>query len=436
VVSLSPCPGRIPGAPSPEGTNKKILRSTTLKRLAFALAITATLGSSLVGSANADPKQLTGVIGVGSDTVQDVMNAFAGTTNGTNYVPLQSSVASGQRQIVSFDAVPPAGVTGTCITVKPGAPTVDRPNGSGAGQKALSRAIDTSGALNANKWGNTAVGNTCGGLSDVSGLFQFARSSAGPTDTTTTALTYIPFGRDGVSFAYYRASGGAAVTSLTKAQLVTLYTTGPQTIGGVRIVPCGIQTSSGTYKFWNQVTGATAGQEDTATTECRNYITPGTGVAFGRSEENDGTALKARGDVAAAGDQVIIAFSAASFIAKSNLAAPGLPPAGVGMGQVSNNGSGTDLGVPVTGTAPNLLPSATFYNDATFGRFVYTVVSTAVITSAFGNTDLKTLFSGSTSAVCQATATINKFGFLDIPGSGAGTCGDLSIRGALVAGNF
>ncbi len=230
-----------------------MMKSTTAKRLALSLAITAFLGSAVVGSANADPKQLTAAVGVGSDTIQDVMNAFSGTTNGINYVPVQSSVASGQRQVISFDAIPPAGVTGTCITPKPGAPTFDRPNGSTAGRKALSRAIDGT------KYGNTVAPVLCGGLTDTSGLIQFARSSAGPAGGDLgTALTYVPFGRDGVSFAYYRASGGAAVTSLTRAQLTTLFTTGPTVIGGVNIIPCGIQLGSGTYGFWNTVTTATA----------------------------------------------------------------------------------------------------------------------------------------------------------------------------------
>jgi tripartite-type tricarboxylate transporter receptor subunit TctC len=47
-------------------------------------------------------------------------------------------------------------------------------------------------------------------------------------------------------------------------------------------------------------------------------------------------------DLVAAGSEVVIGFSAGSFIAKSNLVAPGLPPAGVGMGLISDNGAGTN----------------------------------------------------------------------------------------------
>ena len=152
----------------------------------------------------------------------------------------------------------------------------------------------------------------------------------------------------------------------------------------------------------------------------------------GRLEENDGTALKTRGDLVAAGTEVIVGFSAASFTAKSNLVATGTPPAGVGIGSISDNGSGVNLGAPVTGTAPNLVPSATFYNDAVFGRNVYNVFDTAVITSLFGNDDLKSLFVGSTSSICSASSTIAAFGFLSLGAS----CGTTTTKGSLIAGQF
>jgi hypothetical protein len=206
-----------------------------------------------------------------------------------------------------------------------------------------------------------------------------------------------------------------------------LFTTGPQTIGGVRIVPCGIQTGSGTFGFWNTVTTATTTQENTATTECNNLL--------GRAQENDGVDLKARGDALAAvpgqaNSQVIIGFSAGAFIAKSNLVATPTPPAGVGIGSISNNGSGTNLGSPVVGTAPNLTPSSTFFGDSVFGRKVYNVFPSAIINNP-GNNDLKNLFVGGTSQLCAATATINTFGFLVAP-----DCGVTTITGDLLTGQL
>ena len=394
-----------------------MLTSATKKRLSMAFVATALIGgAALSGGAKADPKQLTALAGVGSDTVQDVFNAFAGYTNGTDYAPLHSSAASGSRQVISFDAINPVNIADTCITTKLGGPTFDRPNGSGSGQKALSRNIDGT------KWGTAA----CGGLVDVSGQVDFGRSSSGPSVTTTSELTFIPFGRDGVSFAYYSKTG-TPVTTLTRAQLTSLYTTGPQVIGGIRVVPCGIQNGSGTFKFWNSVTTATTAQEITATAECNALVTNTLG---GRLEENDGTALKLRGDTGNAGDEYIVGFSAASFIAKSNLAAPGQPPAGVNMGSI-DFGASPAAGVqnPVAGTAPNLTPNGTFYADTVFGRNVYSVWPTTSVTG-LGNADIKSLVVGSTSAVCSATNTIQKFGFLSL----GANCGTTTTTGALVAG--
>jgi ABC-type phosphate transport system substrate-binding protein len=387
------------------------IRKSKLVKLA---AATAALGSiaaiGFVGNspASADPQQFTALAGVGSDTTQDVLNALAGFENGISYTPLQSTAATGRQQVISFNA------TGTdCITTRTTGVSFNRPNGSTGGRRALSRAIDGTGY-------GTAL---CSGPADISGLVDFARSSGGPSGTTG-ALTYIPFGRDGVSFATYRAAG-SPVTTLTRAQLTTLFTNGRTTIGGVSILPCGIQTSSGTYGFWNSVTTATAGQEDTATTECNAYL--------GRSQENDGAALKARGDAAQTavpGTQVIIGFSAGAYAAKSNGAAAGAPPAGVLIGSVSDNGSGVNLGAPLTGTAPNLVPSATFFNDTIFGRRVYNVFPTTVITG-FGNAPLKSIFVGPTSTLCSAVSTINTFGFLVAP-----DCGVTTITGDLVVGQL
>jgi len=403
-----------------------MLTSRTKKRLGLGLAAASILGGALTGgAANADPKQYTALVGVGSDTVQDVMNALAGSANGTFYTPINSGSATSFRQEISFDAIPPTGVSDTCITTKLGGPTYTRPNGSGAGRKALYAASGLSSA----GWTGSAIGTlpTCATAVDISGQVDFARSSAGPAaGDTGTDMTYIPFGRDGVSFGYYRAAG-SPVTTLTRAQLTTLFTTGPQTIGGVRIVPCGIQTSSGTYSFWNTVTTASAANENTATTECNALL------AAGRAEENDGTALKARGDALAAvsghsGDQVVVGFSAASFIAKSNLVAPGAPPATVGIGSISDNGSGTNLGSPITGTAPALAPSSTFFADSVFGRNVYVVLPTTVATGP-GNLATKALFVGPTSAICNATTTINTFGFL-----ATASCGSTTTKGSWITG--
>ncbi len=427
---------RCDGAPSsaqPEGKrNTAMLTSKTTKALAAGLALTA-LGAGLMnGSASADPAQFKAFVGVGSDTTQDVMNALSGRSNGILFTPLKSSNATGGTQVISFDATAAsAGAGDNCITTKTGAPSFTRPNGSSAGRRAVSRAIDGT------KYGSAE----CGGLKDVAGLVDFARSSSGPTPGDTgTVLTYIPFGRDGMSFAYYRKNG-TPVTTLTRAQLTTLFTTGPQTIDGVRIVPCGIQTSSGTFEFWNRVTTATVAQEATATTLCNGLVPdPLTG---GRAQESDGVDLKNRGEALAAlagesNSQVIVGFSAGQFVARSNGFATPAPPAGVGIGSISDNGSGVNLGSPITGTAPNLAPSSTFFSDSVFGRRVFNVFPTAVITGP-GNADLKSLFvdtdagAPNTAVICNApyTVTIESLGFLP-----ASDCGSTTIKGSLISGQL
>jgi ABC-type phosphate transport system substrate-binding protein len=397
--------------------------TSTKKRLAFGLVVTAAVAAaSIGGAAKADPKQYSAAVGVGSDTVQAVMNAMAGNENGINYTPIQSDAASGARQVVSFNAL-----GSTCISPKINFGTFTRPNGSTQGRRALSRSIDGT------KYGSAA----CGGVIDVSGEVDFARSSAGPAaGDAGTALTYIPFGRDAVTFAYYQKTPTATsptITTLSQAQLVSLFSTGPQTIGGTRIVPCGIQLGSGTYNFWlGIVSGNTAATEAAAVATCLPFGNNAT--LGGRLEENDALALQKAGDALAASSaaeantEVIIGFSAANYAAESNGVSAGTAPQSVNVGI----GSETGLTNPLNGTAGAYTPNSAFYASTTFGRNVYTVWDTSVITSALGNADLKSLFVGSTSSLCNAVSTINTFGFL---GLGA-NCGTTTTKGSLIAGQL
>ena len=161
-----------------EGTvTNTMLTMSTKKKLALGLAFTATLGATLAGgSAQADPKQYSAAVGVGSDTVQDVMNALSGSTNGVSYTPINSGSASGSRQEISFDATLPTGVGDTCITTKLNGPTFTRPNGSGAGRKALA----ASSGHNPGGWTGSAIGTTpiCATAVDITGQVDFARSSS------------------------------------------------------------------------------------------------------------------------------------------------------------------------------------------------------------------------------------------------------------------
>ena len=413
----------------------KITRKSRLVKVAAATAAIGSIAAiGFVGNspASADPAQFTALTGVGSDTTQDVMNALAGGF-GANGNPFNAVRSASGQQLASFDA------TGSeCIILKPNGKAIDRPNGSSAGRTALTRLID------GGNWpasGSLCSGSTAAGTpgTDVSGLINFARSSSAPAFTSPPTLTYVPFGRDAVSFAYYRAAG-SPVTSLTRAQLTDIF----KTVGGlvvtpvvggpsVRIIGCGIQTSSGTYSFANRAFNVNAGLEATGTTECNNLIDADP-VAVGnqpaRAQENAPEDLKARGDLATTGTQVIIGFSAGNFIAKENGTAPGLTPTSqnVGIGSISNTGatSGTtDIGNPVAATTP-LTPSSTFYDNTTFGRVIYNVFPTTVFTNG-GNNSTKTMFTNiiSPSTLCAATTTIRAFGFLPVT-----DCGSITTVGA------
>jgi len=394
-----------------------------------ALAATASLGSLILSAptpAGADSQKL--LVGVGSDTTQDVMNALAGNNNDVQYPPVQSSKTSGRTQVASFDATQ-GGVKGTCITPSPGA-TFARPNGSTNGRKAFSRAIL------GEKW--NVVNSTCPGFdatppgAPTAGKIQFARSSAGPSGPGTD-LTYMALGRDGLSFAAYRASG-TPVTALPTSTLSTIFTsaTGQASVGGVNYVGCSIQLGSGTYAAWNTALGVTAAQMAAATSVC----TPGSQTPSTEIQENDGTAFKARADLTLAGatppaaDSVfVIGFSAANFISQSNgVAASQLPP-----GDVVKLGSIDGL-APYTGTAPALSPNPAFYATV-YGRTVYNVLNRTVLTGP-GNNDIKTLFgvtapsADNDRSICSAAAqaTIGKFGFAPT----TTPCGDTSLTGPFV----
>lgn len=387
-------------------------RAKTARTVA-ALAAAASLGSLIVTTSApvaADPRPV--FIGVGSDTTQDVMNALGGVglTNPT-------ALVAGGKSIASWDATA-AGTTGTCITPKPSAATFDRPNGSTNGRKALSRAIDSTPF--------TVTGSGCPapGGSSLNGVIDFARSSAGPA-AGGGPLMYLPFGRDALSFAYAATTGTTPVTTLTSAQLTSIFQTGPTTIGGVNVVPCSIQVGSGTYNTWNTDLGVTPTQMAAATTTCGAVL-----------QENDGNALRTRANTFGANTQLIIGFSAANFISQSNgVAVSQLTMGGVDLGAIDA------LGKPYTGTAPALAASGTFYGNTTYGRSVYNVVQASKITGLF-NTDLKQMFAQTaatgTPAICgpAAQATVNAFGFLSLGiGAGAGNCGDTSLTGPSISGN-
>jgi len=401
--------------------------------------------------AQADPKQQTALVTVGSDTTQEVLNALAGENAGTLYTPIRSSAESGYRQIQSFDALNPDTSGDQCITPLIKSATIYRSNGSSSGVRALSRAID-----GATTWGNGQTACASTGKS-VAGLIDFARSSSSGSGTGT-ALTYVPFARDALTAAYYFSGTGTAITSFTRAELQSIYTSnaayteivrGSQT---TRVFACDIQSGSGTGGVWATSVGYT--RETSANVEayasCKNAdggadyaSSPSgslTGTNAGKLQENDTTGLKAKGVAVATANagsnvQVIVGMSAGNFIARANGVSSATIATDVRLAGISDNGSSVDLGLPFgDGTTPwdgtsQIQPNATFFADSTFGRTLYNVFDSGRIADG----DIDSLFIGTSSVLCSnanALSIVATFGFAQMSSG----CGAVSVTRPLSSG--
>lgn len=389
----------------------------------------AGLAQLMDGPAHADPAYAStaaNMVGVGSDTIQDVFDAYTGadpypaftntaTQKSNFFVPLHAA-GTNNAVVSSFDAIPAGGSASApgCITTKLGGPSFDRPNGSSNGINALLATTGTTG------WEASAATTCTNALVNVQGQIDFARSSRG-AKTTGTTLTFIPMARDAVSFAYFDHSTGV-VSSLTTAQLNSLYSspTGTITVGADTVKACLMQSGSGTRSFWESAIAVTDAQADAAATA----------AGCNGQEENGGNSFYTFASGLAAGTDAVIPFSAASWISQANGTAldrsATARTGGVDLGSITDGT--TALGKPYTGTGSALSPSATFYASATYGRDTYAVVLTNKITGFTASKSLQGLFAGSTAAICQTDAanTRTQYGFL----APTRACGDTSVTGA------
>ena len=357
-------------------------KSTRLRVGAVAVLVTA--GFSLVGivPANADPvtPPYPGLVGVGSDTTQDVI----------------AGLATAIPAIGSYDAFT---TTGSMIKVTSAGPSFLRPNGSTEGVKALSAAAQ-----------GTAYSSVPLPLDEV----DFARSSSGASGTGTV-LTWIPFATDALGMAVHAASewprdiplGSAAGDSATNQAFTlrniyrgTVTSYSDSNFEPVIINPLLPQTGSGTRKFWVEtVLGLT--DSTVVGSNLNNTL-----------QENNGTFVTGLGD--------IVPFSVASYISQANhaaIASASLAPVTERRGSIAlvNVGSTKPIAVEAGKTVLN-----TSYLPA-LKRTVYNVVRT----SRLADTDIAATFVGATSAVCANPVIIKAYGF------GTTTnCGATTIRGS------
>ncbi|MCX4611291.1 MULTISPECIES: Ig-like domain repeat protein [Streptomyces] len=362
------------------------MRTTRLTAAMVAAAVVSgTL--ALASPASADPtpagtfRQL---VGVGSDTTQDVLNALAGDiVNGKSYA--DTAVKAGDAGIASYDAFVPGAATST-IQTRSGGPTFLRPNGSGPGRAALSM------SLTGDKFPNAT------GVA-VKGQVDFARSSGGPS-TSGNTLTYIPFARDAVGVAVR----GSALDTLTVDQLHDIYTSGDtrlKVLKGQTLHAVLPQAGSGTRKFFLAAIGLT---ETTVSSEIPTV------------QENQANAALTE-------DGALVPFSVGSWIAQNNGIAPDYSKtavaAGAHLASVQLPGDTGDTN-PVTTVNGKLTPVAGYFENATFGRDVYNVVPSRAIdpSSVFFDKALYDVFvTSGTHEAALATDTAEKviadFGFLN-----------------------
>jgi ABC-type phosphate transport system substrate-binding protein len=255
-----------------------------LSKLLAGSAAAATMVALAAGPALADPPsgvtpKATDVVGVGSDTIQNVMDQLSHDYN--------ASHATGAR-LYSWDATNPAtGAVNDPIVTKAGCASILRPNGSSAGIAALDA--------------NTA---------DGSGFcIDFARSSRGRSSTdppyASGGIAFTALAGDAVTYATRSAAAGgtSAPGNLTTAQLAGIYQctiTDWNQVGGKAgtIAPFLPQTGSGTRSFFLLALGG-------GTTP----ITPGACVNSS-VEENQGV------DPLLNDPNAIVPFSVAKYIAE------------------------------------------------------------------------------------------------------------------------
>jgi ABC-type phosphate transport system substrate-binding protein len=376
-----------------------------LSRLITGAAVTTAAMAMAVAPAMADPPagvtpRPGDVVGVGSDTIQNVMDQFSHDFNATH---------TGTK-LYSWDATNPhTGASLDNITFKSGCSLQQRPNGSSAGVSAV--------ASNA---GGSVAGRPCA---------DFARSSRDrkPTDAPFAkgGLAFITLAGDAVTYA--TQAGSHAPAHLSTAQLTAIYTCKVHNWKAVGGKPGLIhaflpQASSGTRAFFLTAINVTTPG---------SCVSDGTGPT-GSIEENEGVNPLLANDLNA-----IFPYSIGKFIAEKFHSAAcvrsdcGLikrgPHAGIacfpkpGQNLFGCNSSGTMVLRSINGTAPTVGkgPATTINTHFTqaFTRSLFEVVRFAPRTPDHIPFYLEQLF-GSRGWVCtNATARrdLLNYGFIILP---------------------
>ncbi len=386
--------------------------SKLLAAATAAAAITAMVGTPALADppSGVTPKPRD-VLGVGSDTIQNVFDQFSLDYNATHTT----------GKLYSFDALNPTnGAMGDPIQLKSGSSNcnIPRPDGSSAGISALENTKTTTG------------GQPC---------INFARSSRARASTDPTTISFINLAGDAVTVATQPGSNAPA-NLLTTAALTGIYNCTithwnqiPGNTGGSNAVISAFipQNGSGTRSFFLGALGLTSPGSCVSSSATRAGAA---GANDDTLQENEGVAPILNKNKA----NVIFPFSVGKWIAEKFHSAScgtiaqcfahptnchptgsqnkfGCATAGT---MVLNKINGT---LPTTGSGANTRINPGF--TATFTRLLFVVVNApagtipASLKSYFGPT-------GFTCNSAKSSTDLRNYGFLVLPkGGGPGTCG-------------
>lgn len=370
------------------------------KQFIGAAAALGVLASLVVAApaAHADPV-CDGFSIVGSDTIQDVLTGIANGTQATGQ-PVRA-IGNG-KFACNFNAIDPvyaAHSAQSLIQTKAFGPAFLRPNGSGAGQTALSRSIDGATASSSRNLSITGQVDIARSSSLPSGVGLDPNALTAPQTLATTLAVY-PFARDAISF----ATNASGLTTLTQAQLQSLFAcenpgpNGLPQINGVEYTPVLPQLGSGTREYFlekvlglNKSTGDLAGNVGVKFNACTLI-----GQEHQTNQLFNGQPMPAN---------AVVVHSVAQWIAQSN---------GVG---VDRRGAGFTLGSSITGKVPTdtvagkLVPNVSYYADTVFGRDTY------LITQASRTYPGSATFDKSLAALLGLKKPATGYTTADIPGT-------------------
>jgi ABC-type phosphate transport system substrate-binding protein len=387
-----------------------------VSKLLVAATAAAAISALVATPALADPPsgvtpKPNDVVGVGSDTIQNVFDQFSVDYNATHST----------GKLYSWDALNPTnGAMGDPIQLKSGSSNcnIPRPDGSSAGITALENTKTTTG------------GAPC---------INFARSSRARSSTDPTTISFINLAGDAVTVSTQPGSHAPA-SLLTTAVLTGIYNCSitkwnqiPGNSGGSSATIAAMlpQNGSGTRAFFLGAIGLTAPGSCVSTSAT---VQGAGGNGANTLQENEGVAPSLNTNTA----NVIFPFSVGKWIAeKFHSASCGTiaqcfadpthcTPTGT-QNKFGCNTHGTMVLDKINGTSPTTgSGTKTKINPGftpTFTRLLYVVVNApegtipASLKSYFGPT-------GFTCNSSKSTTDLHNYGFLTLPkGTSPGDCG-------------